>query len=39
MRSTTDELSQYMQGLGAKMYEGQSGKPSEDVVDAEYTET
>jgi len=39
MRSTTDELSQYMQGLGAKMYEGQGGKPSEDVVDAEYTET
>ncbi|MCS6836019.1 MAG: molecular chaperone DnaK [Anaerolineae bacterium] len=39
MRRTTDELSQYMQGLGARMYEGQGGKPREDVVDAEYTET
>lgn len=39
MRRTTDDLSQYMQGLGAKMYEGQGSKPNEDVVDAEYTET
>jgi molecular chaperone DnaK len=44
IRNVTEDLNQYMQSLGAKMYEngatpdGNTAPNTEDVVDGEYTE-